>query len=690
MNKLSLREFVFIILVLMPLNINAQKIIAEDRDTRKFMREIISEANQGAPDSQCLIGVLCLRGDKYLKKDIDLGLAYLRKSSNQNYAPAFYFLGDYSRAEGNVDDAVGYYKKSLEYFIEADTTNRTFWRRQGRRMSLEYINEADTTFFHKQDAIDKIWEIAAEKVTGGSLNDYDDYDTLVEDLINKMTPDALELFEYIAEYNDIDTIEMLMLYFYYDLEDYEKGVYYAKKAYEQNYYESCFWLADAYYWGRGVEKDIEKGISYYEEGANNASLNQGICREVLSGIFYKDKIMDKAFRYSYDYIYKSEDYLIENSSSTRDILQVLAECYRFGRGTEKNEFLADLYYLMSMTYYFGWKEETIAKYWDLNLDDDTELLKHIITVFNSHLTPDMICNYPSASIIRGLYKIMIDQEWFYGKSYFLKAYNLPNASVDDCIFIIVVLKGITDIYPSALTNKTKELFDDFEYVAGLTIEEIDQELFQSSFPKVFFEQILVFEQNVEECSRYDSSIPTKGRINGYEYVDLGLSVKWATCNVGAASQSDFGDFFAWGEITSKSSYEEDNSVTNELIIGDIGGNALYDPATAKWGEGWRLPTVAECKELVDNCLWTLSVQDEHPGYIVTSKINGNSIFLPQSNGSAFRHIAGGSYWSSTPATPPAAPETAQTKAYYFAFDTNYYNVYVGDRFWGYNVRPVSE
>ncbi len=118
-----------------------------------------------------------------------------------------------------------------------------------------------------------------------------------------------------------------------------------------------------------------------------------------------------------------------------------------------------------------------------------------------------------------------------------------------------------------------------------------------------------------------------GTVNGHEYVDLGLSVKWATCNVGASSVSDYGDYYAWGETETKSNYDEDNSVMLGKDSGDISGNADYDAARANWGGAWRLPTEAEIRELVDKCQWEWTTIEGHSGYKVTGP-NGNSIFLP--------------------------------------------------------------
>ncbi|MGN0036289.1 MAG: hypothetical protein ACI36X_03610 [Bacteroidaceae bacterium] len=183
--------------------------------------------------------------------------------------------------------------------------------------------------------------------------------------------------------------------------------------------------------------------------------------------------------------------------------------------------------------------------------------------------------------------------------------------------------------------------------------------------------------------------PPKKRnvINGHDYVDLGLSVKWATTNVGASSPSDYGYYFAWGETSTKSEYTEANSRTYKKRMGDIAGDPTYDAARANWGSTWRLPTKAECEELVSQCTWTWTTQDGHNGYRVTGK-NGNSIFLPAAGyryGTLLYYVGeNGFYWSSTPY------ESYTEYAYGLYFDSSYHDVGGGDRCGGRSVRPVSE
>ena len=151
-------------------------------------------------------------------------------------------------------------------------------------------------------------------------------------------------------------------------------------------------------------------------------------------------------------------------------------------------------------------------------------------------------------------------------------------------------------------------------------------------------------------------------INGHEYVDLGLpsGLKWATCNVGASTPEEYGDYYAWGEIGTKTSYSESNSSTYGKSLTELrnagiidGSNRLtlsHDAARANWGGTWRMPTYPECKELMNKCTWTWTTQNSVTGYKVTGP-NGRSIFLPAAGwhvGSLFFGLGnGGDYWSST-------------------------------------------
>ena len=200
------------------------------------------------------------------------------------------------------------------------------------------------------------------------------------------------------------------------------------------------------------------------------------------------------------------------------------------------------------------------------------------------------------------------------------------------------------------------------------------------------------QDSLRQARAYQDSLEaarvTTGVHNGHEWVDLGLSVLWATCNVGASSPSDYGGYYAWGETKTKSSYTEENSKTYNVDMPDISGNPKYDAATANWGDGWRMPTMAEFEELVDKCDWEWTRQGGHKGYRVTGP-NGNSIFLPAAgwHPETLLYGVGGSgyYWGAAP------PYGINWKACLLSFykDGNL-KVGFGQRSIGFSVRPVLD
>lgn len=143
------------------------------------------------------------------------------------------------------------------------------------------------------------------------------------------------------------------------------------------------------------------------------------------------------------------------------------------------------------------------------------------------------------------------------------------------------------------------------------------------------------------------AIATTGTENGYEWVDLGLpsGLKWATCNVGANAPQYYGDYYAWGETTTKSNYTN-KSVSDKILP------LSKDVANVTLGGNWRIPTTIEINELrnPDNCIWTETTVNGTKGYTVTSKFNGKSIFLPaggyKKESSLKNASTYGYYWSS--------------------------------------------
>ncbi len=163
----------------------------------------------------------------------------------------------------------------------------------------------------------------------------------------------------------------------------------------------------------------------------------------------------------------------------------------------------------------------------------------------------------------------------------------------------------------------------------------------------------------------------------FEYVDLGLSVKWATFNLGASKPEEYGDYYAWGETETKNYYSESdykwfNYVEGSYSLTKYNSNSSFgvvdnktvleesdDVAHVKLGGNWRMATDTEWTELIENCTWTWTTRNGTSGRLVTSNIEGytdRSIFLPAAGVwfGVFYELdnygARGDYWSSSPCT----------------------------------------
>ena len=190
-------------------------------------------------------------------------------------------------------------------------------------------------------------------------------------------------------------------------------------------------------------------------------------------------------------------------------------------------------------------------------------------------------------------------------------------------------------------------------------------------------------------------------------IDLGVGVKFACCNVGATSPIECGDYFAWGETTTKSRYDvgtykwcrganrtltKYNSYSGNGTVDNKTQLELSDDAArANWGSTWRMPTADELEKLNNNCTWIWTTLNDVSGYKVTGS-NGNSIFLPAAGcnyGDSGLDSDGdfGLYWSSSLSSSVYNSETA----FYLEIYSNFHGVYTGwGRDSGLSVRPVTE
>lgn len=194
--------------------------------------------------------------------------------------------------------------------------------------------------------------------------------------------------------------------------------------------------------------------------------------------------------------------------------------------------------------------------------------------------------------------------------------------------------------------------------------------------------------------------------NGHEYVDLGVSVKWATCNIGATVSEEAGGYYAWGETTTpKNDYEwtyykyclgqyytltkyctdlsyayitnvQDNKTTLDLSD---------DAAHVNWGGQWRMPTKSEVEELKTKCRWEWITRNGIDGYLVWGS-NGNSIFLPSAGYMNERNLESysdcGVYWTSN------LSESNTIEAYALYISSSSISIGDRERCYGLSIRPV--
>jgi hypothetical protein len=196
--------------------------------------------------------------------------------------------------------------------------------------------------------------------------------------------------------------------------------------------------------------------------------------------------------------------------------------------------------------------------------------------------------------------------------------------------------------------------------------------------------------------------PTEGTEEGHQWVDLGLSVCWATTNIGATSEGDYGNYYAWGETATKSNYSwstykygtSETSLTKYNTKSGSGTvdnktqlDLTDDAARVNWGGKWRMPTHDELNELNSKCTWTWATSNGHNGYRVTGP-SEKSIFLPVAG---YRYdtrsdLVGtsGHYWSSSlDETDPG-----YVRHLFFYSSNCYMEGYY--RFIGLSVRAVTE
>ena len=248
--------------------------------------------------------------------------------------------------------------------------------------------------------------------------------------------------------------------------------------------------------------------------------------------------------------------------------------------------------------------------------------------------------------------------------------------------------GAFDDQIVVFTCESNGLFKNPRYVCGLLMDDDDLERLMGDLgisdekEKEEDDDVTVEEKNkgtksIAEFSK-DDFIPS-GNVDGHEYVDLGLpsGLKWAACNIGASSPEESGDYFAWGETEPKDSYgidsycfadqeyydedcddsdeDPDNSYYPINTYNEEDGKKELDPeddaAIEKWKGNWRMPSIEDFQELIDNCELTWGTYNGTTGIKVKGP-NGSSLFLPSAGrmedeeGVIEFENERGEYWSS--------------------------------------------
>jgi serine/threonine protein kinase len=182
--------------------------------------------------------------------------------------------------------------------------------------------------------------------------------------------------------------------------------------------------------------------------------------------------------------------------------------------------------------------------------------------------------------------------------------------------------------------------------------------------------------------------------NNVQAIDLGLSVLWANCNVGANQNDPNGGLYGWGDSTGKMTSTNSDDYLDKKggmfisVPHNISGTK-YDIATTYWGKNWRIPNREQWKELVTKCKWTFESNEGVEGYRVEG-INGNSIFLPMTgvrDGNQISNINIGCYWTGE------LVDYDVTAAYYYYCDRKKNNDIISTRmdvYMGLAVRPICD
>lgn len=200
-----------------------------------------------------------------------------------------------------------------------------------------------------------------------------------------------------------------------------------------------------------------------------------------------------------------------------------------------------------------------------------------------------------------------------------------------------------------------------------------------------------FHEDLIESIDFSEKTPDP-TVTAGEAVDLGLSVMWASCNLGATLPEEAGGYYAWGETSEKDTYDLSNyayynaSTTEYTNIGVHISGTEYDAAYVNLGKGWKMPSYDQFYELETKCTWEWTSKNGILGYVVTGN-NGNSIFIPavgyKISSWSYYYNERGSYWCDY--------ENNASSAQYFNMSSSTHTVanwFAQSKHYGLTIRPI--
>ena len=247
------------------------------------------------------------------------------------------------------------------------------------------------------------------------------------------------------------------------------------------------------------------------------------------------------------------------------------------------------------------------------------------------------------------------------------------------------------------TNDTKLKISPYAIESPCRIYEEDTKLHSgTAFVKIKRKSSSRRRHGADIVIEYYQDVPYDMVGGNSDYVDLGLSVKWATRNVGATGPEEIGGYYSWGETETKRSpinYKFSDGKVGFTRYDGTDGKTVLDPeddvAHVKLGGGWRMPTSDEISELIENCTWTWASVNGEIGFLITSNKQGytdRSIFLPYYYAGTSGEVG---YWSGSFNANSYSNGYDGTASLWICFDGYMRSGYC-NRTWQQPVRPVCE